>query len=308
MPSTVTKLGAYVFCDCHNLVEVRLNEGLQCIEFLAFYNCLALRSVTIPSTVTELGERAFQGCEKLANVQIREGLQTIGAGAFGGCTALRSVTIPSTIKRLGEWAFGDCSNMAEVIFLGGENFLNRDFPARRLSSEEGILKQDIIGILASGYSFTSSPLNGVKVSIAWAVSERIACLPLEHRLSVEDRIRNLPRLELLPDRHVLAFFPLVRGYPETEDDSDFGVEEVERFDVRDTNNETARSLYQALQLIAFYELKETSILLELAMWKSRIGGDWARADCRVAIPGPAKSLIMEYCGFAGFLRPAVDCA
>ena len=42
------------------------------------------------------------------------------------------------------------------------------------------------------------------------------------------------------------------------------------------------------------------------MWKSRIDRDQARADCRVAISGPAKSLIMEYYGFAGFLRPAFE--
>ncbi|EJK61666.1 hypothetical protein THAOC_17804 [Thalassiosira oceanica] len=77
-------------------------------------------------------------------------------------------------------------------------------------------------------------------------------------------------------------------------------------DIQDTSNETARSVYDVLQLITFHELKESSILIELAMWKSRIDGDEARADCRVAIPGPAKSLIMEYCGYAGFLRPAID--
>ena len=44
------------------------------------------------------------------------------------------------------------------------------------------------------------------------------------------------------------------------------------------------------------------------MWKSRVDGDRerARADCRVAVPGPAKSLIMEYCGFAGFLKTTTD--
>ena len=78
--------------------------------------------------------------------------------------------------------------------------------------------------------------------------------------------------------------------------------------VHDTNHETARSLYQVLQLITFYELKESSILIELAMWKSRIGGTRivSRDDCRVPIPDPAKHLVMEYCGFAEFLRPSTD--
>ena len=45
------------------------------------------------------------------------------------------------------------------------------------------------------------------------------------------------------------------------------------------------------------------------MWKSRIDdttSELSRADSRVAIPGPAKATIMEYCGFVGFLEPAIE--
>ena len=72
------------------------------------------------------------------------------------------------------------------------------------------------------------------------------------------------------------------------------------------NLETARSLYRLLQLIAFHELRESSIVIELAMWKSSINVDRARTDCRVPIPDPAKSLIMEYCGFADFLEHSIE--
>ena len=76
----------------------------------------------------------------------------------------------------------------------------------------------------------------------------------------------------------------------------------------DAEYETARSLYQVLQLIAFHELKESSILVELAMWKLRMDEATSvpRADCRVPIPDPAKSSIMQYCGFAAFLEPAIE--
>ena len=86
------------------------------------------------------------------------------------------------------------------------------------------------------------------------------------------------------------------------------IDRISEVQFADAEREVARSLYQVLQLIAFYELKESSILVVLAMWKSRI--DWepdkSRADCRVSIPGPAKSLIMEYGGFARFLEPAIE--
>ena len=109
----------------------------------------------------------------------------------------------------------------------------------------------------------------------------------------------------MQDGNVLACFPLVGRESGDEAEVDSDSEDGDIFDIHDTN-ETAGSVYQLLQLIAFYELKESIILIELAMWKSRIDGDRARADCRVAIPGPAKILIMEYCGFAGFLRPAIE--
>ena len=108
-------------------------------------------------------------------------------------------------------------------------------------------------------------------------------------------------LKLQQDGNILVCFPVVRGAPDDEAHN-------ATFEVRDTNHETARSLYQVLQIIAFHELKESSILLELAMWKSKIDGVTSvpRADCRVAVPDPAKTLIMEYCGFAGFLEPAIE--
>ena len=123
------------------------------------------------------------------------------------------------------------------------------------------------------------------MSISRALFERMGRLPPECRASVLERIRVLSRLEL-NDGSVFACFPVVRGAS------------VNEYFIHDVNLETARSLHRILQLIAFYELRESSILLELAVWKSRTNVDWARVDCRVPIPDPAKSLIMEYCGFA----------
>ena len=111
------------------------------------------------------------------------------------------------------------------------------------------------------------------------------------RVSVVRGIRNLRSLELTQDGTFLVCFS-VASNDETEDDPD----------IQDTDLETAQSLYKILQLIAFHELRESSILIELAMWKSsRINDDRASADYGVPMPDPAKSLIIEYCVFAGFL-------
>ncbi|EJK71026.1 hypothetical protein THAOC_07568 [Thalassiosira oceanica] len=215
--------------------------------------------------------------------------------------ALRSVTVPSTVTKLGLCAFYDCSNLSEVIFLGDKRLLNQEFVDSGFRREgQGLLNQEAIKkMLFNGigaFAFHACPLTVVKISISWAISERIERLLPECRVSVSNMILNLRHLDLKQDGNILACFPVIYTDPndETED---------ETYEVLDTHLETARSLYQVLQLIAFHELKESSILIELALWKSTLdeGGDRA---CRVAIPGPAKSLLMEYCGFTGFLKPA----
>jgi len=267
--------------------------------------------VTIPSSVIRLGYRAFSDCGNIAEALLNEGLQSIGRRAFQNCSALQSVTIPSTVTELSQSAFQDCSNLTEVIFLGGKRLLEQEFFARDLfSRERGLLNQGALDEILFNenrlFAFRGCPLATVKVSISWALSERMARLPPECRASVENRVRNLVRLELMHDGNILACFPLVRKEPDNESEDDSDTEDGDIIKIQDTNLETARSVYQVLQLIAFHELKESSIVIELAMWKSRIDWDRTRVDCRVAIPGPAKSLIMEYCGFAGFLRPAID--
>ncbi|EJK49720.1 hypothetical protein THAOC_31370 [Thalassiosira oceanica] len=305
LPSTVNELGQEAFFGCINLVDLQLNEGLKIIGMAAFYFSSALRSVTLPSTVTELGNGAFLDCRNLAELHLNEGLQVIGEDAFCNCMTLQSVTIPSTVTNLGRGAFNGCMSLSEVIVLGGERFMNRDFLVHGLFDEEqGLLNhRSINNFLIDGtgfglygrFAFHYCPLNTVKVSMFNVLSERMDRLPQECRRSVEERIRGLNRLEVTQDGNVLACFPVVRSNGNAN--------------VRDTNLETARSAYQFLRWIAFHELKESSILIELAMWKSKVDGSVSvlpREDCRVAIPGPAKTAIMEYCGFEGFLKPATD--
>jgi len=192
-----------------------------------------------------------------------------------------------------------------VILLGRERDLDQEFLARGVFREEqGLLNQgEPNGVL--NFLFSRCPLTTVKIPIFGAVSERMSRLLPHCRVSVEERIRNLHRLELTQDGTFLACFPAVSVASNDDIEDDLNT----AFDFQDTDLETletAQSLYKVLQLIAFHELRESSILIELAMWKSlRIDDDQARADYqRVPIPDPAKTLIIAYCGFAGFLARA----
>ncbi|EJK66284.1 hypothetical protein THAOC_12805 [Thalassiosira oceanica] len=258
----------------------------------AFSGCTALRRVALPSTVAELGEYAFYGCCSLAEMRFNEGLRVVGENAFKICTSLRSVTIPSTVTELGNFAFSQCCNLSEMIFLGGSRLLRQDV-LENLPSEGGILNQQNINDMIGRDAFFGCSLKTVKISTSWALLGRMERLPPECGASVMERIRGLPCLELTQDGDILACFPVL------------GRALANESAIR-ANLATARSLCQAIQMIALHEIKESIILFELAMWKSGIGGDTVGIDSRVPIPDPAKSLIIEYCCFAGLLEPTIE--
>ena len=180
--------------------------------------------------------------------------------------------------------------------------LNRGFLDRGLSSGESALDKEKFKDMFGSRTFLNCPLTAIKISIPPALSLRMARLPQERRLSVEGRIRDMRRLELTQDGTILACFPIIWLFcgMVVIDGS------VGSMDVEDTDNRTAWSLHRVLRLVSFHELKESSILIELAMWKLRLEEDRERADCRISVPDPAKCLIMEYCGFTGLLQPAIE--
>ncbi|EJK74596.1 hypothetical protein THAOC_03716 [Thalassiosira oceanica] len=347
IPPSVTTLGSGAFEGCSNLTDVQFaNEGaLKVIGVRAFYFVLlysklgmtrnsltqkhnrrraylsnpskavpptaaknAARKITslppkvsIPPSVTELGSTAFGGCVRLTNVQFANGgALEVGDLAFAFCTDLQQVSIPPSVTELGWRAFKSCSNLTEVTLLG-TGYLAKGFIGRILLGGEAALNKTRIKHLFGPVlrAFPSCPLATIKIQISRELSQCMARLPEECRRSVKGRIHDMHRLELAQDGNVFACFPVIRR--STDD-----------MNVQDTNDQTAASLNRVLRLISFHELKESSILTELAVWKSRIDEAETpvppeeRHEYRVSIPDPAKCLIMEYCGFTDFLEPAIE--
>ncbi|EJK77383.1 hypothetical protein THAOC_00790, partial [Thalassiosira oceanica] len=333
VPSTVTELGNEAFKGCDKLVEVQLNEGMQKIGKKAFQYCIDLRSVTIPSTVTLLDEWAFHGCSNLSEVILMGGERLLDKEFFSrGVFSEQPVLNQEILEIIGQenkpWfsmlrVGPQVQDQRRNITMKGGHFSaqERSWPpvqsshiketvcregSCRLFEEILPLKSHDLALAATSShrappAATTDVPFGFKISIPWALPERFERLPKECKLSVAERIQSLPRLELMLDCDVFAhFLVVVEGSGDEAGDNFFGVQ--------DTHTETARSLYQIFQLLAFHELKESSVVVELAMWKSRIDGkmvDETRKDCRVPIPDPAKSLIMRYC-FAGFLEPTIE--
>ncbi|MGN1061206.1 MAG: leucine-rich repeat domain-containing protein [Candidatus Coproplasma sp.] len=80
-----------------------------------FYQCTALKKITMPNTLKTIGNLSF-AMSGLTEVTIPSSVETIGYSAFGMCSSLINVTIPSNVTSLGDRAFMGCSRLerAEV--------------------------------------------------------------------------------------------------------------------------------------------------------------------------------------------------
>ncbi|CAD0009816.1 leucine-rich repeat domain-containing protein [Flavobacterium chungangense] len=85
------------------------------IEQNAFFDCLALNSVTIPNSVTSILDFAFAGCSALTSVTIPNSVTSIESNTFSLCTSLVSITIPSSVTSIGKHAFANCSSLTSII-------------------------------------------------------------------------------------------------------------------------------------------------------------------------------------------------
>ena len=97
LPSTVTSIGETAFAFCKKLETAN----------------------NLPS----LGERAFYNCVALKNVTIGEGAKIIEEEAFYG-TALQSVIIPSTVTCVEKNVFCNCELLSIVYVLGKDISIN----------------------------------------------------------------------------------------------------------------------------------------------------------------------------------------
>lgn len=62
-----------------------LSRSIIVIGDCAFYNCLALDTISVPESVEKIGNLAFANCINLKSVIVQDNISFIGDGAFVGC-------------------------------------------------------------------------------------------------------------------------------------------------------------------------------------------------------------------------------
>jgi hypothetical protein len=106
----VTAIGESAFEE-RGLTKLTLPEGIEAIEFFAFYGNL-LKDLVIPNTVTVIGLGAF-GNNQLESLVLPDNLMEIQIIAFQG-NNLRSVALPESLEKIGQLAFAS-NKLTKVV-------------------------------------------------------------------------------------------------------------------------------------------------------------------------------------------------
>lgn len=147
IPYTVESIGKEAFMKCKALttinfdyIKVTANEDntttttvlakskLAEIGESAFYECVALKQISVPDGVTVINERTFYNCRQLVSVSFDVSLsnvKSIEKEAFYGCSALGgtvdlsnpslvTLVLPNRLETIKERAFANCSTLLGV--------------------------------------------------------------------------------------------------------------------------------------------------------------------------------------------------
>ena len=126
------KLGLTSYDVPASYCEVEGGEALPVKEIgdQAFYDCYALKEVTIPDTIEKIGTLAFAKCG-FTEFEIPDSVIEIGGGAFGLCESLTEITVPASVEKLGNMAFYCCTSLetayvkASITVLEDQVFFNK---------------------------------------------------------------------------------------------------------------------------------------------------------------------------------------
>ena len=87
----------------NQITKVVINEGINDIGQMAFYELPNLVEVVLPESIVEIRHYAFKNCKSLTTINL-EVVEIFREGAFYGCTALEEVNLAEGVV-IEDWAF-----------------------------------------------------------------------------------------------------------------------------------------------------------------------------------------------------------
>ncbi|MCI8527953.1 MAG: leucine-rich repeat domain-containing protein [Lachnospiraceae bacterium] len=154
LPDGIGEIGEFSFARS-SLTALLVPDGVEKIDYGAFYHCDLLEHVTLPDTIMSVEPKAFsytpwvenflsgntgegdfliEGGVLIAyrgnfsNVTIPDGVRVIAAEVFQGHTEIKSVSFPDSLRVIGEGAFEGCNQLKQINFgQGVEEIKDRAF-------------------------------------------------------------------------------------------------------------------------------------------------------------------------------------
>ena len=232
------------FENCVHLSQVDTHDGLRKIGRGAFCECCSLRRINLKSAV-EIGLEAFYNCHNLESVEFGDRLETIGDGAFSHCYSLTHLKLQSIIT-IGNHAFHYCEHLTdfelserlETIGAGAFKFCDRlqriAIPMRRSD-----INQD--------YNQFEGCDRLTTVNLIGGIHETVSSLHMESWRT--EMISEINRInQVLPNTSRLEKTDVIRQWMDSAMDK--------------------MDYYKAEH---FRYVKEGIALLELALWKAKLG-------------------------------------
>ncbi|MBE6971407.1 MAG: leucine-rich repeat domain-containing protein [Ruminococcaceae bacterium] len=113
----VQSIGDLAFFDMDKITSATVAGSVKTVGDYAFFQCRNLKTLTLGSGVTTIGESAFERCEKLAVLRLPESVKSLGRQAFYCCESLQSVTVPASVNEMGTAVFAHCTALRSAMVL-----------------------------------------------------------------------------------------------------------------------------------------------------------------------------------------------
>ena len=103
-----------------NIQTLITHENLAGIGDYAFYNCVALKSISFQNGLIAIGNHAFDGCRGLETIDMPTSpkIQNIGAYAFKNCKSLTGFYMPHSVNLICDGVFFGCESLQYADLTG----------------------------------------------------------------------------------------------------------------------------------------------------------------------------------------------
>lgn len=159
-PSSIKSVGEKAFANCGSVQTVQINSVKGAVfDNRVFDTCGNLTTLTIaPNSITDIPNFMFYECTALKNVSLPEGIKSIGASSFSGCGALTEIELPNSLLTLGEYAFSRCYFLQSIVIPNKVRTVQTGTFQYCSALETVVLGEQVLSIASRAFS-NASPTN-----------------------------------------------------------------------------------------------------------------------------------------------------